>query len=69
MAYNLGHIDRLVRLMAGVALVLSGVLSGGVWGWVTALVGLVIIITGMTGTCFIYSIFGVSTYCPRHKTR
>ncbi|MGP0629703.1 YgaP family membrane protein [Nitrospina sp. 32_T5] len=69
MGYNVGHGDRLFRMMLGVALVLGGLTSGGFWGWTTALVGVVIIITGMAGNCFIYSLFDISTYCPpRNKS-
>ncbi|MCF8720662.1 YgaP family membrane protein [Nitrospina gracilis] len=67
MTYNVGHVDRLIRMMLGVALLLSGLTSGGFWGWTTALVGVIIVITGMAGNCFIYSMFDISTYCPPRK--
>lgn len=67
MTYNVGHVDRLIRMMLGVALLLSGLISGGFWGWTTALVGVIIVITGMAGNCFIYSMFDISTYCPPRK--
>lgn len=63
MSRNLGHLDRLIRLMVGVGLVMGGVFNGG-WGWLAALVGLVLVITGMSGNCFIYSILDWSTYTP-----
>lgn len=64
MTRNLGHMDRLIRLVVGVGLVIGGVFNGGLWGWLAAFVGLLLVITGMAGNCCIYSMCGISTYCP-----
>lgn len=57
---NEGTVDRAVRVVLGVAL-LSIVFVGPqtLWG----LVGLVPLVTGLAGTCPLYTLFGVST-CP-----
>jgi len=58
MARNEGTIDRALRVILG--LVLIGLtLTGkvGVWGWV----GVVPLVTGLIGSCPLYSIFGIST--------
>jgi hypothetical protein len=58
MKRNEGTIDRAVRVGAGLGLIglhVSGVL--GAWAWI----GLVPLLTGLAGTCPLYSIFGIST--------
>ncbi|WP_133607369.1 YgaP family membrane protein [Aquabacterium commune] len=58
MKSNVGGIDRVVRIGAGltlVALAATGVV--GVWGWL----GLVPLATGLSGWCPAYLPFGLST--------
>ena len=57
---NEGTIDRVLRVVAGAALV-SLVFVGPEtpWGWV----GLVPLVTGLVGNCPVYSLLGIST-CP-----
>lgn len=59
-ATNEGTIDRVLRVIVGLAL-LSLVFFGPktLWG----LVGLVPIATGLAGTCPVYSLLGIRT-CP-----
>lgn len=57
---NVGNIDKVLRIVAGVALIgltLSGVI--GVWGWI----GVVPLATGLLGWCPAYSLLGIKT-CP-----
>lgn len=58
---NEGDVDRLVRLMVGLFLII-GVFLGpkSPWCWL----GLVPIATALTGICPLYRLVGVST-CPR----
>ncbi|MEZ5778990.1 MAG: DUF2892 domain-containing protein [Paracoccaceae bacterium] len=60
MSKNEGMIDRVLRVVLGLAL-LSLVFVGpkSLWG----LVGLVPLVTGLVGTCPVYSILGIRT-CP-----
>ncbi|MGZ5475657.1 MAG: YgaP family membrane protein [Thermoanaerobaculia bacterium] len=59
-ATNEGTIDRVIRVVAGVFLLaLTVVGPKTMWG----IVGLVPLITGLVGTCPLYSIVGIST-CP-----
>lgn len=63
MKLNVGGIDRIVRIVAG--LVLIGLtLTGniGVWGWL----GVVPLATGAIGWCPPYAIFGFNT-CAMKK--
>lgn len=63
MTRNEGNLDRGLRIIVGLAL-LSLVFVGPqtVWGWI----GLVPLITGLIGTCPVYSLFGLRT-CPASK--
>ncbi len=62
MTSNVGTIDRIVRIVVGLAL-LSLVFIGPqtLWG----LVGIVPLLTGIVRICPAYSIFGISTCSTR----
>ncbi len=58
MKSNVGGIDRILRILVGLALIgltLTGTV--GVWGWL----GIVPLATGALGWCPPYAIFGWST--------
>lgn len=64
MKVNEGTIDRVLRVVAGLALIgltLSGTI--GIWGWI----GVVPLATGAIGICPAYSILGINT-CPMKKS-
>ena len=64
MIQNVGTVDRVVRIVLGVALIGASLLGAiGAWGWI----GLVPIATGLFRFCPAYLPFGLST-CPA-KTR
>jgi hypothetical protein len=58
LARNTGNVDRIIRVIVGAVLV-GNVFVGlqTVLGWI----GLVLIITGLFGTCPVYSLLGVDT--------
>lgn len=58
MTKNEGNIDRILRVIVGLALI-SIVFVGPqtLWG----LIGIVPLATGLIGSCPIYAIFGIST--------
>lgn len=60
---NVGTFERVARIVLG-AVVLSLVFVGPktAWGWI----GLVPLLTGIIGSCPLYSVFGFST-CPVRK--
>ena len=63
---NEGILDRIVRVTLGMVflpagLFLFGGLQGGVLGLVIAGLGVIGLITGFTGVCPTYSLFGIST--------
>lgn len=58
MKANVGGIDRVVRIGAGVILIaLAATGTVGVWGWL----GVVPLATGLSGWCPAYLPFGLST--------
>lgn len=57
---NVGGIDRVARIVIGLALIgLAALGTIGVWGYI----GIVPLITGLARTCPAYSLLGVNT-CP-----
>jgi hypothetical protein len=65
---NEGSMDRIIRVIAGVALLVIGFagIVPGVWGTVIGVVGLIPLATGLLGWCPLYTLFGFST-CPVKK--
>lgn len=55
MKSNVGDIDRMARIDAGIALAANGTV--GVWGWI----GVVPLATGLIGWCPAYMPFGMSS--------
>jgi hypothetical protein len=64
MMTNVGTIDRILRVIAGLALiaVALGYVPGYQTGW--AWIGIIPLVTGLFGTCPVYSLFGLNT-CSR----
>ena len=63
MKTNVGGIDRILRVVIGLALIaltLTGTI--GVWGWI----GVVPLLTAALGFCPLYTVLGFST-CPMKK--
>jgi len=62
MKLNVGGIDKVVRIAAGLALLSLVVLLEGSMRWI-GLIGIVPLVTGLVGFCPLYSILGINT-CP-----
>jgi fatty acid desaturase len=65
MTPNVGMIDRMVRIVIGVALIALAMgyipaFAPQIWGWL----GVVPLVTGVLGTCPVYSLIGMNT-CAR----
>jgi hypothetical protein len=58
MQCNVGKTDKILRIIAGLALLLLG--ATGVIGW-WGLIGLVPLATGLLGWCPAYSLLGIKT--------
>ncbi|RKT34541.1 Protein of unknown function (DUF2892) [Roseovarius halotolerans] len=61
---NVGGIDRTLRILVGIALLVAfGLNPSSQYSWLY-LIGIVPLATGLLSTCPLYSIFGLNT-CPR----
>ncbi len=65
-ARNESMVDRIVRAVVGVILLWAGLwplagLQAAVLGIIVALIGLILVITAITGFCLIYRLLGIST--------
>lgn len=66
MTKNIGGLDRILRIVVGLALLAGFAFnSGGTYSWLY-LIGIVPLATGLMRSCPLYSIFGLST-CPMKK--
>jgi hypothetical protein len=60
---NEGSIDRLLRVLVGLALIAIVFVGPQTpWGWL----GLIPLITGLFGFCPLYRLFGINT-CPARR--
>lgn len=57
MRYNTGRIDRTLRVILALIIMAIGFYYQSLWG----LIGIIPLISGLTGFCPLYSIFGIST--------
>ena len=57
MKTNMGSVDRIVRGVAGIALIAWALRGGPVWAWI----GVVPLLTAAIGWCPAYVPFGIST--------
>ncbi|WP_341235216.1 DUF2892 domain-containing protein [uncultured Sulfitobacter sp.] len=64
---NLGNLDRVIRIILGLALIVAPLLnipavwSSTVLSYGSMAVGLVLVVTGLFRFCPLYRIFGIST--------
>ncbi|NLD01359.1 MAG: DUF2892 domain-containing protein [Gammaproteobacteria bacterium] len=62
MKSNMGTIDRALRVIVGLVLIVLTLTGNiGVWGWL----GVVPVLTGSFGICPLYSILGINTACKK----
>ena len=62
MKTNVGGADKILRIVAGIALLAWAVFGGPVWAWI----GIVPLATGLIGWCPAYTMLGMNT-CPLGK--
>jgi hypothetical protein len=64
MKKNVGLVDRVARIVAGLALMaLAATGQVGAWGWL----GAVVLATGVFSFCGLYAVLGINT-CPIDKS-
>lgn len=54
---NVGGIDRVIRIVAGLTLIAWALLGGPVWAWI----GVVVLATGLMRFCGAWSLLGINT--------
>ncbi len=54
---NEGTIDRVLRVVLGIALIALALTKGWLWAWI----GVVPLLTGAMGVCPLYLLFGINT--------
>ncbi|MEZ5651774.1 MAG: DUF2892 domain-containing protein [Burkholderiaceae bacterium] len=63
MKKNMGGLDRGLRLIVGIALIVAAATGSlGVWAYI----GVVPVLTALIGSCPLYSVLGIRT-CPAAK--
>lgn len=64
---NVGGIDRILRIVIGLALLAAYFLLPGMgYRWIFIVLGVIALSTGLMKSCPLYSIFGFSS-CPLKK--
>jgi hypothetical protein len=60
---NVGMIDRVVRIIIGIVLIAAFALSwvAAPWSYLVVLIGIIVLATGVFGTCALYSLLGMNT--------
>ena len=59
MQKNVGGIDKIARILVGIALIVWAIAGGPVWTWI----GVLPLATGLLGWCPAYTLLGFNT-CP-----
>lgn len=57
MSANVGGIDRILRILVGIALIGWALTGGPVWAWI----GVVPLATGLIKFCPVYPLFGINS--------
>jgi len=64
---NVGTVDRALRIIVGLAMLIAFfALPGAGYRWLL-LIGIVPLVTGLMSSCLIYSVLGLST-CPMKRS-
>lgn len=63
---NESGLDRTLRAIIGIALVVAMFYLTGVWVWVAGIVAAVLLVTAAVGFCPLYALFRISTKSTRH---
>lgn len=65
MIINEGTTDRVVRVIVGIVLGIVALkhIGGAVGTWIFGILAIIALVTGLSGMCGIYRLFGIRT-CP-----
>jgi len=64
MACNVGKVDRIVRLLIAIVLIVWGVTAKYL---IMLIVGVSLLFTALSGWCIIYALFKLDTGCQKKK--
>ncbi len=62
MCINVGKVDRIIRIIIGLVLIIYGLY---ITNYIIAGIGLIPLITGIIGFCLFYTIFKINTGCKK----
>ncbi|NGP89862.1 DUF2892 domain-containing protein [Aliifodinibius halophilus] len=57
MKENVGTLDKIIRIPLGIIMIVAGIYLSSFWG----LLGIIPLISGVSGFCPLYSVFDIST--------
>ncbi|RQW06650.1 DUF2892 domain-containing protein [candidate division KSB1 bacterium] len=57
MKTNVGATDKIIRIVAGIVLIIMGIFYSKIW----IIIGLIPLITGLIGSCPLYTLLGINT--------
>ena len=57
MKSNMGKVDRIIRFIIGLVIIIWGIVAGSWWG----LIGLIPLLTALVNWCPLYTLLGIST--------
>jgi hypothetical protein len=58
---NVGGIDRVIRIIAGLALGFAAYTTGGPAAIILGIAGVMAAVTGLVGWCGLYTVLGINT--------
>jgi len=61
MKQEVGHLDRFLRITLGAGLIYLAIQNGQSWGYL----GVIPLVTGVSGRCPLYRLLGISTACKK----
>ena len=67
MTRNIGKNERIIRVVFGVALILTGIIMTGTTGTIITVLGFIPLITGSVGNCPIYSLTKINTCASKNR--
>jgi predicted Na+-dependent transporter len=64
---NVGMIDHVSRIILGIILLYLFAVNmvASPWSYLVAVIGLILLVTGIIGTCLIYRMLGMNTLAKR----
>jgi hypothetical protein len=70
MEKTIGNTDRIIRIILGIILILIPFIfsAGNVLKAILVIVGIIVLLTGITRKCLLYSLLGINTNRPKSST-